>query len=56
VDFKLLYTQPALADLEEVMRWSWEKHPETSERFGRALLGHLDLLKDFPRLGRSVKG
>jgi plasmid stabilization system protein ParE len=56
VDFQVLYTEPALADLEEVMRWSWQNHPGTSERFANALLNHVDLLKDFPNLGAPVHG
>jgi plasmid stabilization system protein ParE len=56
VDFQVLYTEPALADLEEVMRWSWQNHPETTERFANALLNHVDLLKDFPYLGAPLRG
>ena len=56
MDFKILYTEPALADLEAVMHWSWEKHPGASERFGGSLLSHVDLLKNFPYLGAPVKG
>jgi len=56
MDFKVLYTEPALADLDAVMHWSWEKHPATSERFANALLNHIDLLKDFPYVGAAVRG
>lgn len=56
MDFKILYTEPALADLETVMRWSWEKHPGASERFADSLLNHVDLLGNFPYLGARVKG
>ncbi len=35
VDFQVLYTEPALADLVEVMRWSWQNHPGTTERFAK---------------------
>jgi plasmid stabilization system protein ParE len=56
VDFQVFYTEPALTDLEEVMRWSWENHPETTERFAEGLLNHVDLLKDFPYLGVPVRG
>ena len=37
------------------MSWSWEKHPETSERFATELLNHVDLLSSFPYLGVPVK-
>ena len=56
MDFKVVYTEPALADLETVMGWSWERHPGTSERFADSLLNHIDLLSDFPYLGAPVKG
>jgi plasmid stabilization system protein ParE len=55
VDFKVFYTPRALVDLEAIMRWSWNKHPETTERFATALLNHVELLKTFPHLGKSVK-
>jgi plasmid stabilization system protein ParE len=56
VDFKVLYTQAALADLEAVMEWSWDRHKATSERFAKSLLNHVDLLKTFPYLGTPTKG
>ena len=55
MDFKVFYTPAALTDLAEVMRWSWNNHPETSERFGSALLNHIDFLATFPNLGSPVK-
>ena len=51
MDFQVFYTEPALADLEAVMLWSWRNHPGATERFGVGLLNHVDLLKDFPYLG-----
>ncbi len=56
MDFKVLYTEPALADLEALMRGSWERYPATSERFADSLLNHIDLLKDFPYVGAPVRG
>ena len=56
MDFQVVYTEPALADLQEVMAWSWERHPGTSGRFGTALLNHVDLLAKFPYLGTPVRG
>jgi plasmid stabilization system protein ParE len=38
------------------MRWSWENHPGTTERFANSLLNHVDLLKEFPNLGAPVRG
>jgi plasmid stabilization system protein ParE len=56
VAFKIVITDPALADLEKVMNWSLERYPAISERFGTALLNHVELLKAFPLLGAPVKG
>jgi len=33
------------------MRWSWDRHPETSEQFGTALLDRVRKLATFPYLG-----
>jgi plasmid stabilization system protein ParE len=38
------------------MRWSWQKHPGTTQRFADGLLNHVDLLKSFPYLGALVRG
>ena len=51
MDFQVFYTEPALADLEEVMHWSWQNYPGTTERFADGLLNHVDLLRDFLYLG-----
>lgn len=56
MDFQLLFTEPALAELEEMLSWSWQNHAESTERFANALLNHVDLLKDFPYLGATVRG
>jgi hypothetical protein len=29
LEFRILYTDPALADLHDLMRWSWDRHPKT---------------------------
>ncbi len=56
MDFQIFYTSPALAELEAVLAWSWEKHSNSTERFALTLLNHVDLLKNFPRLGAPVSG
>ena len=55
MDYKVLYTETALADLADILSWSWSEHPETTERFASSLLNHVDLLKNFPRMGAVVK-
>jgi plasmid stabilization system protein ParE len=56
VDFKIQITQAALADFEEILAYSWAKFPATAERFGNAVLDHVDILKSFPYVGSPVKG
>ncbi|MBV9745314.1 MAG: type II toxin-antitoxin system RelE/ParE family toxin [Acidobacteriia bacterium] len=54
MDFKVIYTEPALKDLEDVVSWSWTNHEATTERFANSLLNHIDLLKTAPYLGVQI--
>jgi plasmid stabilization system protein ParE len=56
VDFQILYTEPALADLEEILFYSWSKFPGAAENFGMALLNHVDLRRTFPYIGSPIVG
>ncbi|MGA8026180.1 MAG: type II toxin-antitoxin system RelE/ParE family toxin [Bryobacteraceae bacterium] len=56
MDFKVILTESALSDFESLMNWSRDNYPASSEKFGTALLNHLDLLKAFPLIGRPVRG
>jgi plasmid stabilization system protein ParE len=56
VDFKIRITEAALTDFEEILAYSWDRFPATAERFGDAILNHVDLLKSFPYIGSSVDG
>jgi plasmid stabilization system protein ParE len=56
VDFKVRISEPALADFEEILKYSWINFPETAERFGNGLLDHVELLAKFPFIGRPVSG
>lgn len=56
MDFQIRITKTALADFEEILAYSWANFPESAERFGNALLNHLDLLKNFPHIGSRVAG
>jgi plasmid stabilization system protein ParE len=40
--------------LEEILAYSRVNFPGTAERFGTALLDHLELLKTFPYMGSQV--
>jgi plasmid stabilization system protein ParE len=54
VDFQIRVAETALADFEAILAYSWANFPENTERFGNAILNHIDLLKSFPNLGASV--
>ena len=55
MDFQLVYSAPALADLEAIAGWSWGEHPHSTDRFTSSLLDHVELLKSFPYLGSRVR-
>jgi toxin ParE1/3/4 len=55
VDLRLFFTEKALSDLSEIVRYIAADDPETASRFGEALLDHVDLLKQFPRMGNIVR-
>ena len=55
MDFQVQISDPALAEFEEILQYSFLNFPEASaERFGNELLDHLDLLKTFPYIGKPV--
>jgi plasmid stabilization system protein ParE len=56
VDFQIRITEAALADFEEILAYSWANFPDMTERFGNAILNHVDLLKSFPYVGSPVAG
>jgi plasmid stabilization system protein ParE len=48
MDYRVLFTQRALADLSEVAGRIAQDDDEEAARFGKALLDHVDLLGRFP--------
>jgi len=56
MDLEIVYSEPALAELEEIINRSWDRHPESTPRFASSLLNHVDLLRGCSRLGAPVKG
>jgi plasmid stabilization system protein ParE len=56
VAYKILYTDEALVDLEILIDYIRADNPAAAERFGTALLNHIELLRDFPRIGLPVRG
>jgi plasmid stabilization system protein ParE len=54
VAYKILFTEDALVDLEVLLSYIRADNDAAAERLGRALLSHVELLQDFPRLGRVI--
>ncbi|MGO9263032.1 MAG: type II toxin-antitoxin system RelE/ParE family toxin [Bryobacteraceae bacterium] len=54
MDFQVQISDPALADFEDILEYSWFNFPATAERFGNAILNHVGLLRDFPYIGSPV--
>jgi plasmid stabilization system protein ParE len=54
VVYKILFTEDALAELETLLDYIRADNPAAADQFGTALLNHVELLKDFPRIGAPV--
>ena len=55
MDYRLLFTQRALADLAELISHIAEDDGEAASRFGSSLLDHVELLSRFPRMGGVIR-
>jgi plasmid stabilization system protein ParE len=56
VDYKILFTEDALNDLEVVLDFISVDHPSAADQFGTSLLNHVELLRSLPRIGVPVPG
>ena len=54
MEYKILFTEDALVDLEVLLSYIRSDNDAAAERFGRALLSHVELLQDFSRLGVMI--
>jgi len=54
VAYKVFYTKESLDELEALLEFIRPENQTAAERLGSGLLAHIDLLRDFPRLGTSV--
>ena len=55
MDYRLLYSQRSLNDLDEILGHIAEEDADAASRFGTSLLDHIDLLSRFPRLGGVIR-
>jgi toxin ParE1/3/4 len=56
VGYKILFTDDALVDLEIILDYIRDDNPDAADRFGTALLNHVEVLQSFPRIGVPVPG
>jgi toxin ParE1/3/4 len=54
MDFRVVYSEKALADLEAILDQIAIDDPEAASRFGTSLLDHVDLLRRFPMMGAAI--
>lgn len=54
MEYKILFSESALIDLEALLEFIERDSPFAAEHFGNALLDHVDLLASFPRMGETV--
>jgi plasmid stabilization system protein ParE len=54
MDFRVLYTKRSLSDLAAIVEQIEADDPDAASRFSTALLDHIDLLANFPRMGTPV--
>ena len=53
--YKILFSEDALLDLESILDFIGADKPDGTERFGIALLTHVELLQTFPRVGVAIR-
>ena len=53
--YKIFFTEDALTDLEIILDHISADNPAAAERFGEALLKHIEILQTFPRIGVVIR-
>ena len=56
MEYKILLSDPALTGFEDLLEFIREKNAGAAERFGNALLNHVELLAAFPHMGAPMRG
>lgn len=54
MDYKIIFSEPAIDDLEGIVRFISQDNQEAGARFGGKLIESVRHLAKFPRLGRVV--
>ena len=60
MDFKVIWSEAAIADLQDICSYIAQHNPEAAHRMGRGILEHVRILGSFPFIGptypRGVRG
>src|SRR5712691_5571217 len=51
MDFKIIWSDSAVADLEDVCFYIAQDDPESARQVARGILAHVDILATFPFIG-----
>lgn len=51
MDYEIVWTEPAVADLEAITAFIAQKSPLAAERIGQGILAHVEILRSFPSIG-----
>jgi toxin ParE1/3/4 len=51
MDFKIIWSDAAIADLQELCSYVAQHDPRAADRIGRAILDHVRVLASFPFIG-----
>src|SRR4051812_10067252 len=54
MDYKIVFSEPSIEDLENIVRFIAKDNPQAAARFGAKLIESVRNLSAFPRLGRVV--
>ena len=54
MDYRIVWTKVALADLRDMARYIAEDDREVAKRFGERIISRVESLVAFPRMGRIV--
>ncbi len=54
MDYKIIFSEPSIDDLQDIVRFIARDNPQVATRFGGELIGAVRHLAKFPRFGRVV--
>ena len=51
MDFKVIWSDAAIADLHDICSYIGQDNPQAAQRMGRGILDHVRILASFPFIG-----